>query len=257
MVRNSISLRVICHAAALILFATAAGAYGVEMPVDGDRVFFFRGFFPAPGGSDPFAELRMGTECAEWNAWKDATTLLPDPLRWSEINLSAVGDEKTGGKKTKRISFWTAAALDVVFPGGGHFYTDRYGTGYVFLGLKAAAIGSVIYCYRDWKYRRSLYRSARYANGRIDPDHELQFENPGGGYKTVSDYRHDYDRAAQRITFSAIVTVAVYIASLTVLYFNVSESNERSLPVLEMQYGRSAVGDGHDEAIMLQYTGRF
>ncbi|MCX7678153.1 MAG: hypothetical protein N2316_02945 [Spirochaetes bacterium] len=136
--------------------------------------------------------------------------------------------------KLESLSLSTALVLDVVIPGGGHFYMGNVYTGYAFASLKLLFLYFIYYSYRDWEYRRSLYRSAQRANELIDPHHELEFELPEGGYNTVEDFRRDYDRAAQRITFSVVGTVAVYVISGIITYYSVEKYNAQCVPTFEI-----------------------
>ena len=149
----------------------------------------------------------------------------------------------------RSVSMTEALLLDTVVPGGGHFYTGNYNTGYVFIALKLFGGYLIYYTYRDWKYRGSLYRAAREANDNFDPDHELEFKDPGGGYSSVEEYRRDYDRAAQRISFSVIANVAVYAVSLMMTYQAVKKINTEALPTFEIHYSR-ATFDSYDEMMI-------
>lgn len=159
-----------------------------------------------------------------------------------------------GGEK---VSLTEALVLDLLVPGGGHFYTGNTGLGVTFASLKVIGLWSLYYCYSDWKYRRSLYYSARDANESIDPDHRLEFEDPEGGYKTVDEYERDYDRAAQRITFSILANVLVYAASMIFTYYNVMQINENAVPTFEIRY--SCANNEHEGEALLTagYTYRY
>jgi len=134
---------------------------------------------------------------------------------------------------TRGKSLATALVLDVVLPGGGHFYRGDYYSGTAFLLLKAAGAWSIYFYYRDWEYRASLYHAAVKADAK-DPYHDLYFIDEEGNYKSVLDYRHDYDRAAQMITFAVIANIAVYTASLITNYFLMRKERERSIPSFEV-----------------------
>lgn len=154
------------------------------------------------------------------------------------------------------ISMTTALTLDLVVPGGGHFYVGNMYTGYFFAGAKLFAAYLIYFSYRDWIYRKSLYRAAKKANAEIDPNHELEFENPGGGYSTVDEFRRDYDRAAQRITFSVLGTAALYTASLLLTYHSVKKINERRIPTFEIGYSCGIIGHSREDVITISFNGR-
>jgi hypothetical protein len=158
--------------------------------------------------------------------------------------------------KKEKISVAEAMAVDLAIPGGGALYYKDYYFGIGFAALKIAGAYLIYYSYRDWEFRRSLYYSARAANQSMDPNHELQFKVPGGGYKTVEELKHDYDRAAQRITFSAIATAAVYAASLLVTYSKVEKINESAVPSFEISCSCDRLIDNHGGIIELRFTYR-
>lgn len=157
----------------------------------------------------------------------------------------------------REISVSNALLLDVLVPGGGHFYTDELALGITFAGLKVLGAYSVYYSYKDWKYRRSLYYSARRANQEMDPEHELAYESPDGSYKTEREYKRDYDRAAQRITFSILANVLIYSASLYITYKNVEKINERALPTFEIQYSCATFDTVRERSLAVMCIYRF
>jgi hypothetical protein len=181
-----------------------------------------------------------------WNTHAESASGEPDEY------LRDIAPERAGG-----VSMATALALDLIVPGGGHFYCGNVYTGYVFAGVKLFAGYLVYYSYRDWVYRRSLYRAAKRANAEIDPNHELEFEEPGGGYNTVEEFRRDYDRAAQKITFSVLGTAAVYAVSLLMTYHSVQKINADCVPTFEIGYFRDILGTSTEDMITFSVIRRF
>jgi hypothetical protein len=153
-------------------------------------------------------------------------------------------------------SMTAAVAMDLAVPGGGHFYLENYYTGAVFASLKVIGAFSVYYYYRDWKLRKSLYQAARRANELIDPTHDLEFHDPGGGYKTVAEFKRDYDRAAQHITLSFIGTAAVYIVSLVMTCNNIIKINEKTVPTFDYQYSCDTMLNRPEGIFRVRYTFR-
>jgi len=143
----------------------------------------------------------------------------------------------------EEIPLYRALAVDFFVPGGGALYHGNYYRGAAFGALKLAGAWAVYHYYRVWRYRRSLYHSARDANAALDPHHELSFRVPGEGYKTVGELRRDYDSAAQSITFAVIANVLVYGASLYTTYHLVERMNERSIPAFELTVDRNDSGE--------------
>lgn len=127
------------------------------------------------------------------------------------------------------LSLYKALAYDIV-PGGGHIYTGHYEYAAVFATLKISGVYAMYYYYNYWHYRGSLYRSAKKANAAIDPEHDLQFKDPEGGYKTVEEFRHEYDRAAHYFTLSVAANVAIYVTSWLVTLYHVQQINEERQP---------------------------
>lgn len=138
--------------------------------------------------------------------------------------------------KKSQISMPLLLGLDLLVPGGGHFYRGSYIMGGTFLTLKVAGAWSIYYFYKDWQYVRSLYISAKKANAEIDPDHELLFEDPRGGFKTVREFKREYDSAAQNITFTVVATAVVYGVSLAINYIYGTEYNEDRTPLFSFYY---------------------
>jgi hypothetical protein len=176
---------------------------------------------------------------------------VPEPFRRTEKkkeidNLIPEGKEK--------VSLGSAITLDILIPGGGHFYTGNYYQGMTFIALKLLGAYSIYYFYQDWKYNRSLYYASRRANESIDPYHELEFKDPDGGYKTVEEYRREYDEAVQRITFAIIATAAIYITSVIFVYLDVREINERAVPTFDLQYSCDKINGSIEGVISISYT---
>lgn len=157
----------------------------------------------------------------------------------------------------EEVSLFMALTLDVTVPGGGHFYTGDYYWGITFCALKLLSVYSVYYFYNEWQFRRSLYNASKRADEEMDPSHELEFEDPDGGYKTVEEFRREYDAAAQRITFAIVATLAVYTTSAILVYFNVKRINEKKVPTFPLQVNRTFVPDIGEEIFSLCYTRRF
>jgi hypothetical protein len=157
--------------------------------------------------------------------------------------------------KEEKVSMAKVLALDLIVPGGGHYYLNNYYMGVTFGLLKVGCIYSIYYFYQDWKYRKSLYHSAKKANETLDPDHSLYFKDPDGGYTTDAGLKRGYDRAVQKITFSAIATAVVYMTSLFINYVNVSKINEKGMPSFEIQH--AFIGPDRIESISVAYNYRF
>ena len=153
------------------------------------------------------------------------------------------------------VSIPLLLGTDILVPGGGHFMRGSTLWGTFFLTMKLTGAWFVYYFYRDWVYKRSLYFSAREANASIDPDHELEFRDPDGHYKTVAEYGHDYDRAVQNITFAVAANVVLYCVSLVINYRWAAEYNADRVPAFRLY---SRVGDGlSDNYIGLERVYRF
>lgn len=135
----------------------------------------------------------------------------------------------TFSKTDDPVSVWEALAWDIL-PGGGHIYTSHYEYAFVFAGLKISGAYAIYYCYNYRLYRGSLYRSAKNANQAIDPEHDLLFKDPEGGYKTVKEFGYAYDRAAHYFTLSIIANAAIYVTSWLFTWYHVQKINENRQP---------------------------
>ncbi len=177
-------------------------------------------------------------------------------LVWAE-NQADSGDsveiEELYQEKDEQMYAPAIVALDIL-PGAGHFYTGHHYYGIVFATLKIAGAYSIYYYWRYWDYRRSLYRSARDANRKLDPDHDLLLDDPDGGYKTVEEMKHEYDRAAHYFTLAVIGNVAVYVASALFTWMHVREINEKSIPVFDIQYSGATFSDTWEHKCSVSLT---
>jgi hypothetical protein len=181
--------------------------------------------------ADPF---EYGSNCSaplqeDRNQWLSAVNEGSVETGKPEPGIRAV---KPRGNKARSLA--TALAVDLLLPGGGHFLYGRYLLGAGVCALKTSGAYAIFYYYRDWQYRRSLYYAARRANERLDPSHILEFRDPDGGYKTVRDYKHEYDRAAQHVTFAVIANAALYTVSILLTYDHVRRANEDAIPLFEI-----------------------
>ncbi len=127
------------------------------------------------------------------------------------------------------VSVWKALAWDIL-PGGGHIYTGHYEYAGVFASLKISGIYAMYYYHNYWQYRGSLYRSAKKANQALDPEHDLLFKDPEGGYKTVKEFGYAYDRAAHYFTLSILANAAIYVTSWLFTWYHVQEINDNRQP---------------------------
>ncbi len=196
--------------------------------------------------------LALGKNVEDSKGFQNSGEVL-EPFRGTE-NKKEIDNLIPEGKE--RVSLVSAITLDIVIPGGGHFYTGNYYQGLTFMALKLLGAYSIYYFYQDWRYSRSLYYASRRANESIDPYHELEFQDPDGGYKTVEEYRREYDKAVQRITFAVIATAAIYITSVIFVYFDVKEINERAVPTFDLQYSCDEINGTIEGIISISYTVR-
>jgi hypothetical protein len=195
------------------------------------------------------------------------------PVREKSTDQKVDTETGAGGKKNGRIPRWSeieprspsrrngvslpeALAVDFLVPGGGAFYHENYYAGGLFAAAKLGCAYSIWYFYKEWDFRRSLYYSARKANRSIDPGHDLLFKVPGEGYKTVEEIRHDYDRAAQNITFAVFGTAAVYAVSLVYTWVQVEKINEKTVPTFDFALARDTF-DRWDARFAAGYSTRF
>ena len=127
-------------------------------------------------------------------------------------------------------SYLKVLSIDLLVPGGGHFYLGNYYSGAVFAGLKVISVFSFYYFYNDLEKKRDDY-------------HSLQ-KDPSAGYSQIEKYRLEYERAHQHVAFAVIGTAAAYISSLIFNYSDIKIINERAIPAFDFgfssPYGASA-----------------
>ncbi len=157
-------------------------------------------------------------------------------------------------EKSPYLSLPLLLGLDVLVPGGGHFYRKSYWMGSGFLVLKVAGAYSIYHFYNQWTFYRSLYFSAKKANADIDPDHQLLFKVPGKGYKTVDELKHLYDSSAQNITFAVVGNILVYSVSLVINYVYYKRNSGDSIPTFNLAL--STLVSDNDIVVSLGYTYR-
>lgn len=138
-------------------------------------------------------------------------------------------------RKKSGLSAFNAMGLDVLIPGGGHFYTNSYSRGMFFATIKIAGAYSMYYFYREWRYFQSQYQDSK--------------RDAGSDTNTVEESQWEYDRSVQKLTLAIIVNVAIYVVSCTVLYHSVKDYNQRTIPTFDVNYS-SVKRDGVSEGLM-------
>jgi len=199
---------------------------------------------------------RLGFICIVVLVWLHMPVLAGEKgVSVEEVDNGDTYVEQLEPREGDQLSTPAIMALDIL-PGAGHFYTGHYYHGVFFATLKVVGAYSLYYYWKYWDYRRSLYRSARDANRDMDPHHDLQFDDPDGGYKTVEEMRHEYDRAAHYFTLAVIGNVAVYVASAVFTWLHVREINENRLPVFDIQYSSATFNSTMDHRCAFSFTVR-
>ncbi|MDY6935499.1 MAG: hypothetical protein SVZ03_14895 [Spirochaetota bacterium] len=153
-----------------------------------------------------------------------------------------------------RISHTKAFALDLLLPGGGHFYIRNYYMGAIFGIIKVLGGYYIYYGYRDWKDKRSEYNNSR----RVYEYSEFLKMNDytyAASFEAEKNKR-DYDRAAQRITFIVLANTSVYISSLLLTYYNIRKINEKSIPTFELHYGLGKFDALGDNSLFIRFNFR-
>lgn len=119
-------------------------------------------------------------------------------------------------------SYLKVLTIDMLVPGGGHFYLGNYYTGAAFAGLKIAGALSLYYFYNDLENKRDEYHS-------IQRDTAADADN-------IEGYRREYERAHQHFAFAIIGTAAAYISSLFFNYSDIKDINERAVPTFDLRF---------------------
>ena len=133
------------------------------------------------------------------------------------------------------ISLPAVLTLDVLLPGGGHFYRGDYGSGFIFMSLKMAGVWSL------------YYFNARREEARAD----LQAARRSGAGEGRQELR--YDRTAQLVTFSVIGNLMIYFVSAAVNYSRVMKVNENAFPSFDIT-GSLDGRHGIDSAVSVKFT---
>ncbi len=116
-------------------------------------------------------------------------------------------------------SYLKVMSIDLLVPGGGHFYLGNYYSGAAFAGLKLAGIFSLYYFYNELGEKRDGYHSAQ--------------ADPSAGDNQIERHKREYERAHQHTAFAVIGTAAVYISSLIFNYSDISLFNDRAIPAFD------------------------
>lgn len=157
-------------------------------------------------------------------------------------------------EKKESISTMGIVAIDLLIPGGGFFYRGEHIHGTVFAVLKISSLYSLYYFYHDYKYRDSLYRSAKRANAAADPGHVLYFKDPDGGYKSVYEFKMDRERSAENIVLTAAANVFIYAVSVVLNLEGIEPESGGAIP--SFNYALSIDEGVSEQVFTLKFTGR-
>mgnify|MGYP001553685678 CR=1 FL=1 len=152
-----------------------------------------------------------------------------------------------------RTSYFKTLTLDLLIPGGGHYYRGDNYLGTTFLFLKLTGLTSIAYFYTDYKYTQSKYRAAKNANESLDEYHDLKFKDSKGRYKSVRDYKREYDRSSRNLSFAVSGTIIIYMTSLLLNYYYIHEQNSKSIPTFEFDYSYTP-SLNNDHSMVITYT---
>jgi hypothetical protein len=142
--------------------------------------------------------------------------------------------EKTP-KRSEGISTAAALSLDL-FPGGGHLYLGDYGRAGFFGTMKIGGGGALYFFYKDWRKRQRYYRGAERIRTQLGVSTSTKIHGPDGRFRSVNAYKKEYDRAAQKMTFSVIGNTAVYAVSWIMVYGRCCDINEGTVPTFDVAF---------------------
>lgn len=154
---------------------------------------------------------------------------------------SGTAEERSGAEIDDRAlqvksghSCLKVLSIDLLIPGGGHFYLGNYYSGALFAGLKITGAFALYYFYNDLEKKRDEY-------------HSIQ-DDSSAGKNQIEGQRREYESAHENVMFAAIGTAAVYLSSLIFNYADLKIFNERSIPAFEYKYSLDpgTSGRGHE-----------
>ncbi|MDY6969309.1 MAG: hypothetical protein SVR08_11755 [Spirochaetota bacterium] len=159
-------------------------------------------------------------------------------------------------RKRECVSMVNAIVIDLILPGGGHFYTGKYYYGTGFALLKVIG-GCLLYHYYDqWKEKRSDYYSSK-TGDKINGNNPRILQNNGSnGSELIQKEKLDYDRSAQNLTFTVIANAALYLSSLFLTYSSVKKINESSIPTFEFSYSSNRLYAKREEIVSFTFNFR-
>ena len=139
------------------------------------------------------------------------------------------------------FSMMNTIILDVVLPGGGHYYRGDYYNGVLFMTLKLAGIYSIYHFSKEWEEAGDDYDAAKNSNLPAD---------------TLTDYERKYDRSAQYLFFAVFSSVLFYSLSIFINYKSVKKMNSVTYPAFEFSYSKR-MNQNKDNIFILKYNYRF
>ena len=153
---------------------------------------------------------------------------------------SGITEKKSGTEIDDRIpqinpghSYLKGLSIDLLVPGGGHFYLGNYYSGALFAGLKIIGVLSLYYYYNDLEKKRDNYNSIR--------------QDPSAGTDKIEGDKLEYERAHQHVAFAVIGTAAAYLSSLIFNYTDLKIFNEKSIPAFDYKYSLDRGSSGGDQ----------
>lgn len=156
----------------------------------------------------------------------------------------------------EHISYLNYIVIDLVIPGGGHFFRNNRFLGFAFAVLKVVGAFSIYYYYMDVRDRRSLYYSSMRRYEVVNVEYSLDPQQQEEMYKTVQGYKRDYDRALQHVSFSVFGNIAIYLSSLLITYLNIKKMNENSLPTFELLFSYNIISHCEGDVFNFKFNYR-
>ncbi len=148
-------------------------------------------------------------------------------------------DERIPSVKTGH-SYIKVFALDLLVPGGGHFYQENYYTGAVFASLKVLGGCALYYYFHKINVKRDVY-------------HDSQ-SDPASSEKDILGNKRDYEKAHQHVAFAVLGNAALYLTSLFVSYSSLKSVNENSIPTFELKYSSNGILTGDNKEIIVRFN---
>lgn len=133
----------------------------------------------------------------------------------------------------KKLSYFQAVSMDLLIPGGGHFYSDKVYEGIFWTVLKGLG-GYAIYINRlNYRNKKNELRRAQ------------NFDLNSSANGDISDLRRKTERASLHLWFAVFGQMSLFTISLFRTASHVSEFNRKFLPEFKLTFDQDGIQFGN------------